>query len=84
MTDPWEDFDLGDEFAGDHIYAGEHEIIKDLVLLTEVVLAFEHWADDFRYWDRHESQIPMSRWEEDSPFSEATSIQVSMAAEGQQ
>lgn len=79
MIDPWEDLDTGDEFAGDHIYGGDHEIIEDLVLLTDVVLAFEHWADDFRYWDRYESKIPMSRWEQESPFSEFTSIKLGMA-----
>lgn len=81
MTDPWENFDVGGEFAGDHIYEGDREVIEDIILLTEVVTAFEFWADDFRYWDRYESRIPMSKWEEDSPFSELKSIQLGMALE---
>lgn len=79
QTDPWGDFEDGESFLADHIYEGRREEILDLILLTEVYAAFEHWADDFRYWDRLESKIPMSRWEEESPFSERTSIQISMA-----
>lgn len=83
VTSPWEDYEEI-EFAGDHIYEGDREVIEDLILLTEVVLAFEHWADDFRYWDRYESKIPMSQWEEESRFSELTSVKLGMAPHPQE
>jgi len=84
VIDPWEDYDTGELFGGDHLYAGDREVIEDLILLTEVCIAFELWVDDFRYWDRNDSPHPLSRWEEDSPFSETTSIRVSMAPRTQQ
>lgn len=50
-VDPWGGYDDGDIFGGDALYEGDREHIPDLILLTEVVLAFEFWAEDFRYWD---------------------------------
>lgn len=79
VPEPWEDYETGDIFGADHIYSGEREVLEDLVLLTETCLAFELWADDFRYWDRLESRIPVSQWEELSLYSESASIQMSMA-----
>lgn len=82
--DPWEYYETGDLFAGDYIYEGRREEILDLIMLTDIYLAFEHWADDFRYWDRYQSKIPMSRWEEKSAFSELASIRLGMAPHPQE
>lgn len=49
--DPWEDYDSDDVYGGDALYEGDREHIPDLILLTEVLIAFEFWAEDFRYWD---------------------------------
>jgi hypothetical protein len=76
QPDPWGEFEEGEEFAADHIYGGDHEVIENLVLMTEVYWLFEHWADDFRYWDRCSGRIAASRWEEESAFSELQSIKL--------
>lgn len=73
MTSPWDGYDEDAVWAGDHIYAGPHEVIEDLILLTEVCVSFEYWADDFRYWDR---MLSPADWEETSPFSELRSVQI--------
>lgn len=78
-ADPWGEFEPDQLFAGDALYAGDHETIQDIYLLGEVILAFEYWADDFRYWDRCEGKTPASKWEEDSLFSETASIEMAMA-----
>lgn len=72
--DPWGEFEDDETFGADATYEGPHETIPDMILLTEVVIAFEYWADDFRYWDRLNGKIAASQWEQDSPFSELASI----------
>lgn len=78
--DPWEGYEDGATFGADALYSGPHEVIEDIVLLTDVCLAFEYWADDFRYWDRLESPVAASRWEQESKFAELTSINMANAA----
>lgn len=72
--DPWGEFEDSEVFGADALFCGPEEVIEDLVLLTEVTIAFEYWADDFRYWDRLDSRLP--NWEENSPFSELQSIKM--------
>lgn len=45
----WDDYDPEDISGSDALYSGPHEIIEDLVLLTETCIDFEAWASDFRY-----------------------------------
>lgn len=76
--DPWGEFEEGEQFGCDALYEGDHELIENLILLTEVHLDFEAWAEDFRYWDElaHRSG-GLSDWEETSYFSELMSIKMS-------
>lgn len=77
IRDPWGDFEVDCDFGGDALYAGDHEVIEDLVMLTETCLDFEYWCDDFRYWDRVASGRKQQDWEQRSAFSETTSIKLS-------
>lgn len=76
IRSPWEDFEEGEVFGADALYAGPHEVIEDLILLYNVVLEFESIADDLRYWDRLGSGNAQE-WEQNSVFAELTSINMS-------
>lgn len=72
--DPWEGYDEGETYGADALYSGPHEHIPDIILLTEVCLDFETWAEEFRTRLRATTNCPL--WECWSVFSVRKSIEL--------
>lgn len=77
--DPWEGYDEA-AYAADALYCGPHEVIPNLMLLTDVCLNFEAWAENFRQRDRRTSSMP--DWYQESIYSETTSIRMAATEVG--
>lgn len=79
--DPWDGYD-GEMYGADALYGGTHERIPNLFELVGVCLAFEAWAENFRWRDRRAGAL--KNWYEESDFSEAVSVRLATAEVGRE